>query len=124
VAAGIAALVLSGCGSGAGSADSAAQHPSRGRVDDPRTRAPNHLQCLRDHHLPVRTLGATGMQIGQPPAGPMIVFEPTATIAEGDQIQAREQGAEAIGNALLYPNQAPDAELKTVEDCLSAGVTG
>jgi hypothetical protein len=29
-----------------------------------------------------------------------------------------------IGGALLYPNQAPDGELKTVEACTALGVNG
>lgn len=54
--------------------------------------------------------------------GPTIVFEPNAGMAEGTQISGQVTGAEEIGAALLFPNRAPDALLKTVEGCLDIGV--
>lgn len=115
--AGLALIALSACGT--------IVKPSRGRgrVDDPRLAA-GRLQCLRAHHLPATDIGKTGIQIGTPPAGPTINFLPTAGTATGYQIQNRAPGAEVIGNALLYPNQAPDGELGVIEDCLDRGVSG
>lgn len=116
LAAGLAAIALSACG--------AIAKPShgRGRVQDPRLVA-GHLQCLRSHHLPATETGGTGIQIGAPPAGPTINFLPTQGTATGYQIQNRAPGAEVIGNALLYPNQASDSELGVIEDCLDQGVS-
>lgn len=115
-AAGAAALVLSGC------AGVAQPHGGRGRVLDPRTAGPNYLACLRANHLRVIERGRVELQVGQPPAGATIVFEPTAGIAEGQQIEGKAQGAEVIGAALLYPNHTPGSELTVIENCLGQGV--
>jgi hypothetical protein len=116
----LAVLALAACGS-------TSVHPNgagRGRVDDPRTAKSDHLACLRAEHLPVQTVGLTGIQIGAPPAGPRVVFTPTPGAAQADQIEAQAQGAEVIGSALLYPNQGSDAELNQIETCLGQGVSG
>lgn len=123
VAAGVAAmaLALAACG---GSVKPATG--SRGKVDDPRTTQTNHVTCLRDAHLKVQEVGKTGLQIGAPPAGPTVVFTPTPGAAQYDQMsgQAKYQGAEVIGSALLYPNQGSESELQVVENCLAEGVSG
>lgn len=122
-AAGLAAmaLALGACGSSIKPATG-----SRGRVDDPRTTQNNHVACLRAAHLQVQEVGQTKLQIGAPPAGPTVVFTPTAGAAQYDQMsgQARYQGAEVIGSALLYPNQGSESELNLVETCLAKGVSG
>jgi hypothetical protein len=127
VASSLAVIVLTGCGSIAVEpvAGSGSSKPvSRGRVDDPRTHQPNHLQCLTRAHLQVVEEARNKLQVGAPSSGPTIVFAPTPGIAQGEQIQAQQPGAEVIGSALLYPNRAPDTELKTIEDCLARGVSG
>ncbi len=117
-AAAIVTLVaLAACGN-------SVQRPGgRGRVNDPRTQA-GRLGCLLSHHLPVADTGATGLQIGPLPAGPTIRFMPSPGGAEESQIEGRAQGAEVIGSALLYPNGAPDSELKVIEGCMAQGVKG
>ncbi len=127
----LAALALAGCGNTskpeAGQVRlMAGKHAGRGVVDDPGTK---HMKCLQQHHVPVvRTVyGARrlpGLQIGTPPAGPTVTFEPTPGAAQQAQISATAQAAEVIGSALLFPNQASDEELKVVEDCMALGVTG
>jgi hypothetical protein len=114
-----AAVGVSACGATVKSAQG-----GRGRVDDPRTTKNNRVTCLRQAHLPVQEVGHTGLQIGPLPQGPTVVFAPTPGSAQAQQIQGQEQGAEAIGSALLYPNRAPDGELKKIEDCLAKGVSG
>jgi hypothetical protein len=131
VACALTALALTACGSTkkpeAGQVRvSAGEHAGRGVVDDPRTK---HMKCLQQHHLAVvRTVNGAdrlpGMQIGAPPAGPSVTFEPTPGAAQQAQISGSVQGAEVIGSALLFPNQASDQELKVVEDCMALGVTG
>jgi hypothetical protein len=127
VACGLAAVALSACGSSAkpaaGTLKPSTKPAGRGKVDDPRT-LPNHIQCLRDHNVPLTLIGATKIQIGTYPSGPTVQFEPTPGIAEGDQMRGTVNAAEVIGNALLYPNQASDQLLKTVEDCVAQGVPG
>ncbi len=119
-AVGLVAALIGGCGS-------AVKPPQgRGKVDDPRTSATaNHLQCLVAHRLPAQKVGRVGLQIGPSPSGPRIEFLPSPGAAQAAQIegQAQYQGAEVIGTALLYPNQASDAELAQIEDCLYPGVT-
>jgi hypothetical protein len=116
IAAALSALALSAC------AVTANKPAGRGRVADPRTQA-GRLDCLRAHHLPVTEVGATGLQIGQPPAGPTIRFTPSSGAAQADQIEGLSQGAEVIGSALVYPNQAADSELGVIENCVAQGVS-
>jgi hypothetical protein len=121
-----AALALTGCGAvqvqpttPAGSVKLA----SRGAVDSP-VKMKNHLECLRDAHLPVQVVSSTRLQIGPAPAGPTIVFSPTAGAAQAYQIDGSAQAAEVIGSALVYPNQASDGEMATIGTCLAQGVQG
>jgi hypothetical protein len=120
LALGLVALVACGCGS-------AVKLPQgRGKIDTPLTYPQNHLTCLRKDHLQVQTIGRYDVQIGQPPSGPRVVFQPTPGAAQAQQIQdvASAQGAEVIGSAQVYPNGASDREMKKVELCLSQGVSG
>ncbi len=127
-AVGLVALAVAGCASNAkplaGTTNPNGQPIGRGRVDSPITHDPNHLKCMQQKRLPVVQVSSTELQIGAAPAGPRIVFESTPGIAQGMQIRGESQGAEVIGSALLYPNQAPANELSQVEDCLAQGVSG
>jgi len=102
----------------------AANLASRGKVDSPLTDMHDHLACLRADHLAVQVLGPTKLQVGVAPTGATIVFTPTPGAAQARQIDGTAQGAEVIGTALLYPNQASDSELTGIEDCLAQGVQG
>jgi hypothetical protein len=123
----VAALALAGCGGAvqvqpttpAGST----QLASRGRVDSP-VKMKNHLECLRDAHLPVQVVSPTRVQVGAPPAGPTIVFAATPGAAQAFQIDGSAQAAEVIGSALVYPNQGSDGEMATIGACLAQGVQG
>jgi hypothetical protein len=123
LAAGLGALSLSACGSAAKPVAGTPQVAVKSHkgLDDPRTK---HLKCIRQDHLRVIRVGSTGLQVGAAPAGPSITFEPTPGAAQELQIDGQVENAEVIGSALLDPNQAPDAELQQVEDCLAVGVTG
>jgi hypothetical protein len=124
----LTAVVVAGCGGAvrvqpttpAGSATLA----SRGKIDSPLTGIHNHLGCLRADHLAVQVLSPTKLQVGAAPAGPTVVFTPTAGAAQAQQIDGNAQGAEAIGPALMYPNQGSPGELSQIEDCLGQGVQG
>jgi hypothetical protein len=118
LAAGLAAVALSACGS------TAKPSQGRGRVDDPRTGGPNYLKCIRDRGLSATEVGTTGIQVGQAPAGATIRFLPTPGAATAAQIDGNTQGAEVIGAALLYPNRASNSELQPIEGCLDHGVKG
>jgi hypothetical protein len=97
---------------------------SRGQIDSPLTNMSDHLDCLRDAHLAVQVVSPTKLQVDSAPAGPTIVFTPTAGAAQADQIAGTAQGAEVIGTALVYPNQGSEAEMISIEDCLDQGVQG
>jgi hypothetical protein len=130
VAVGLAALSLSACGttSKPEAGTQAAIAKSHQGVDDPRTK---HITCLEQRHISVReeqTVVAgqslPGFQVGTLPDGPTVSFEPTPGDAQGIQIHGQAQGAEVIGSALLYPNQAPSQLLTQVENCVAQGVSG
>lgn len=122
----VAALVLSACGSSPkpNAGTPGAITTNHKNVDDPRKK---HLMCLHQEHIPARRVtirGLPGMQIGVRPAGPTVQFQPTPGYAQGKQIGGQAQGAEVIGSALLYPNQASSALLSKVESCVAKGVQG
>jgi hypothetical protein len=122
----VGALALSACGSTAkpeaGAARlSIAKPAGRGVVDDPRAK---HIKCLQALNLPVIEQGRTNLLIGAPPNQVTAMFVPTPGGAQDDQISGHAQGAEAIGNGLLFPGAAPDAELQGIESCLGIGVKG
>ncbi|HEX3801821.1 MAG TPA: hypothetical protein VHV75_03175 [Solirubrobacteraceae bacterium] len=128
----LTALLVSACGiaqkplAGSPKIEKAHTPGFYGVVDDPRKK---HVPCLRADKLRFREY-RTGpqhlpaIQVGSAPAGPTIVFYPTPGTAQALQLQGEDEGAEAIGSALLYPNNASGSELTKVENCTSIGVTG
>jgi hypothetical protein len=130
VTVGLMAVLLSACGISAkpqaGTANISKSHDFYGLVDHPYTL---QVKCLKSDHVKFHKFLTTGqklpaIQVGSLPTGPTIVFEPTPGIAQGIQIQGGAEGAEAIGSALLYPNQAKNKLLTKVEDCAVAGANG
>ena len=122
----VVAMSLSACGVAskpeAGSAP-AAMH-SKSSYNDPRAK---HVKCLRADHIRFRELtlhNYPSIQVGARPSGPTIEFAATPGAAQNLQIQGRAQGAEVIGAALVYPNQAPNALMSKVETCVAEGVSG
>lgn len=121
------AVALAGCGSvrvQPTTPSGATTLASRGRLDSPLTDSHNHLACLRAAHLPVQVVNPEKLQIGAPPAGPTIVFTPSAAVSQSDQITGSVQGAMVIGTALVYPNQGSTSELNGIASCLAQGVQG
>jgi hypothetical protein len=130
VTVGLMAVLLSACGISAkpqaGTANISKSANYHGLVDHPWTL---QVKCLKSDHVKFREYLTSGqklpaIQIRSLPTGPTIVFEPTPGAAQDVQIQGGAEGAEVIGSALLYPNQAANKLLTKVEDCASAGVTG
>jgi hypothetical protein len=70
----------------------------------------------------VTEVGATDLRIGQLPAGATVHFTPSPGAAQTAQLEGQGQGAEVIGSALVYPNQAADSELGAIENCVAKGV--
>ncbi len=119
----VAAISLSACGTSAKPQAGTLHAASVNRkgVDDARK---THVECLRQEHIPVSEFDRTWLQVGTKPSGPTIQFTPTPGAAQELQIDGQVEGAEVIGSALLYPNQASDSLLQKVEDCVAKGVTG
>jgi hypothetical protein len=115
----LASLAASACGSAVKPATG-----SRGQIDDPRTAKADRIQCISQQRLAVQKVGLNKLLIGAQPAGPKVVFEATEGAAQGAQISGLQQGAEVIGGALLFPDQASEQELGVIETCLSHGVKG
>jgi hypothetical protein len=125
IACGFVAVVLSACGTSsnpqAGAIQPTATTAGRAKIDDPR---PKRIKCLSEDKIPARPVGQTWLQIGTPPTGPRVQFASTPGAAQWLQMSSEVQGAEVIGAALLYPDQASDQLLGKVETCLSQGVKG
>jgi hypothetical protein len=123
----VVAMSLSACGVAskpeAGTPQAATQ--SKSSYSDPRTK---HVKCLRADHIPFHELtldrNKPSIQVGTRPSGPTIVFMATPGAAQNDQIQGDAQGAEVIGAALVYPNEASNALMSKVEACMAEGVSG
>ncbi len=130
---GLMALLLSACGiqqkpvAGATQQQIKNSSGNESYVDDPRI---PQVKCLRSDKLPFRKYYADGaqhlpaIQVGSVPAGPTIIFYPTAGVAQGEQIQGKEGGAAVIGSLLVYPNRAGSKVLAKVRACAAIGVVG
>jgi hypothetical protein len=96
-----------------------------GQIDSPLTQNPNRLACLRAAHLAVAWTSRSGVEIGSGPSKARVTFEPTPGAAQAVQLKGARsvQGAEVIGAALLYPDQARAGTLTEIENCLAQGVT-
>ena len=109
VAAAVAA-VLSGC---AGNVPTGKNHASR--PYDPRDPV---VGCIHGKGLDARKSGAAAIAVGTGAGRPRIVFAPTSGAAEADHVRPGAEGAEVIGDALLYVGGGSDSELGKLEDCL------
>jgi hypothetical protein len=120
-------LALSACGSTtkyvAGTPQATAQ--AEKGLNDPRT---THIECLRaDGVTDIRELTINGLpsfQVGVKPSGPTVEFLATPGMSQGTQIAGQDQGAERIGSAMVFPNQAGPNLLQKVEACTAVGVSG
>lgn len=101
-----------------------------GRIDTPRV---HRYACMKKD---LKKLGVAArayktpkqhfpaVQVGTLPNGPTVIFYPTPGMADGQQIMDKEQGAEIIGAALVYPNQGSARVLSIVETCAAIDVSG
>ena len=130
VVCGLMALLVSACGVSskplAGTGNLNKVHSFYGVADDPRT---PHTKCLKAAGVTFYEYTTKGqkypaIQVGTLPTGPTIIFQPTPGAAQDVQITGQVQGAEVIGSALLYPNQASSKLLSIVESCTAVGVSG
>lgn len=104
------AALLSGC---AGDVPTGKNHATR--PYDPRDSV---LGCIRGKGLDGQKSGADAIAVGAGAGRPRIVFAPTSGAAEADHVRPGAEGAEVIGDALLYVGRGSDSELGKLEDCL------
>jgi hypothetical protein len=106
LALGCAVAVASGCGG----SDSDA---------DPNDKRAVALECLTEEkELQARLDGEDAILVGDTRTGPRIRFFLTSGEAEAEQFEGRGEGAEHIGNALLFTRQGSEEVLAEVENCL------
>jgi hypothetical protein len=106
----VAAGLLAGCG---GAVKSSSSHV-RGAYD-PRDSV---LGCIQGKGLQARKSGRYAIAVGTGPRSPRVVFAATSGEAEADHVRPGAEGAEIIGDALLYVGSGSDSELGKLEDCL------
>ena len=76
------------------------------------------LGCLKEKGVAARPVGTDSVQVGDPATGPRIRFFLTNGQAEAFQFQGRAEGAEQIGEALLFTRRGSEDLLERVESCL------
>jgi hypothetical protein len=112
------ALALSGCLLAAcGGDDVPASAPPRPDSSDKRGSA---LWCLKyEKEIQAEEVDDNAIQVGDDSErDPRIEFFVTSGEAEGRQFQGNAQGAEHIGNALLFVREGSDDLLEEIEACL------
>lgn len=93
---------------------------SGGAGPDPNDKRAVALDCIvNDKDVPAKLTGENAIQVGDDPdRDPRIEFFVTTGEAEGRQFQGNAQGAEHIGQALLFVRQGDDELLDKIENCL------
>jgi hypothetical protein len=93
---------------------------SGGAGPDPNDKRAVALDCIVNKKgIEAELTGENAIQVGEDPdTEPRIEFFVTSGEAEGRQFQGDAQGAEHIGQALLFVRQADDDLLDQIENCL------
>lgn len=76
------------------------------------------LACLRADGLPALPVGDDRIVVGEGRGAPRIRYFTTSGEAEALQFKGGAEGAEQIGNALLWTGSASDRLLERIEACL------
>jgi hypothetical protein len=76
------------------------------------------LRCMRRQKLRAYRAGVGAIQVAPKATGPRVVFASTTGDAQAAQIHGQAEGAEIIGNALLFVRSASDGVIKIMEKCL------
>jgi hypothetical protein len=103
----VATTVLAGCGTDHGVGDGSY---------DPRD---SRIQCIAKQGLPAHKAGQSDVIVTPPGQRPVrVYFAATPGQAEALSVEARAQGAEQLGRALLYVGNASEPLLTKLEGCL------
>ena len=108
----LSACLLGGCGSDEGD--------SGGAGPDSADKRAVALDCIVNQKgIEAEVAGDNAIQVGEDPdTEPRIEFFLTSGEAEARQYQGAAQGAEHIGNALLFVREGSDDLLDEIEGCL------
>ena len=108
----LAGCLLASCGSDEGD--------SGGAGPDPADKRAVALDCIVNQKgIEAEATGDNAIQVGDnPDTEPRIEFLVTSGEAESRQYQGAAQGAEHIGNALLFVREGSDDLLDEIEGCL------
>jgi hypothetical protein len=86
---------------------------------DPNDKRAVALECLTEtKDLSARLDGEDAIVVGDAETGPRIRFFLTSGEAEAEQFAGRGEGAEQIGNALLFVRDGSEEDLAEIENCL------
>jgi len=109
-----ACLAAAGCGSDDDTGDSGGAGP------DPNDKRAVALDCIvNGKGIPAELSGENAIQVGDDPeADPRIEFYVSTGEAEGRQFHGNAQGAEHIGQTLLFVREGSDDLLEEIEGCL------
>jgi hypothetical protein len=133
VVCGLMALLVSACGiqskpeAGATLKQFRKSPGNESLVIDPRIK---QNKCLKQDKLRYHDYYADGVQhlfaiqVGSSPAGPTLVYYPTAGAAQSMQVEGKETGAAVIGSWLVYPKHARIKLLNKIRVCAAIGVAG
>lgn len=86
---------------------------------DPNDKRAVALECITETKgLEARLDGEDSIVVGDSDEGPRVRFFLTSGEAEAEQFEGRGEGAEQIGNALLFVRSGSEEVLSEVENCL------
>ncbi len=116
----IAALVLAGCGSVRQPSQSGGESATRGGAYGFKPYQPRDklLKCLRRKGVEAVAVGQDSIQFLPLPGAPRIVMAATPDAATALQVRGRSEGAQLMGSALVFANQATKRQIEQIQDCL------
>lgn len=114
------AIALSACLLAACGGNDAVKRPAGVKPPDPNDNRAVAFDCIvYEKGIEAKLSGDNAIQVGDDSdTDPRIEFFVTTGEAEGRQFQGNAQGAEHIGNALLFVRAADDEVLDKLENCL------
>lgn len=112
--------ILAACALAAGCGGEGVERPPGVQPPNPNDKRAVALDCLLyEKELDAELTADNAITVGEDAdSDPRIEFFVTTGEAEGRQFQGNAQGAEHIGNALLFVRQGDDDLLEEIEACL------
>jgi len=116
----IGALAVCGCGSVRTGAQSGGQDAKLGGSKgfgpfQPRDR---FVECVRKVGLQVAPVGQDTAQVLPVATGAKVVFAVDMDAATALQIRGQAEGAEQIGQAIVFSSRASDTQIEQIQNCL------